>query len=83
LARLHDDGCERNTAGNRELHYDQYCMLVLLFLYRENRAGENRGHSTFLPPSGAAAAGLRWRKRQCFSAGACDCELQISVERVT
>lgn len=33
LARLHDDGCERDKAGNRELHYDQYCMLVLLFMF--------------------------------------------------
>lgn len=33
LERLHDDGCERDTAGNRELHYDQYCMLVLLFMF--------------------------------------------------
>ena len=32
LQRLHDDGCQRDTAGNRELHYDQYCMLVLLYL---------------------------------------------------
>jgi hypothetical protein len=33
LARLHDVGCERDQAGNRQLHFDQYCMLVLLFLF--------------------------------------------------
>ncbi len=33
LAGLHDDGCDRDTAGNRDLHYDQYCMLVLLFMF--------------------------------------------------
>jgi hypothetical protein len=33
LERLHDDGCERDRAGNRALHYDQYCMLVLLYLF--------------------------------------------------
>jgi hypothetical protein len=33
LARLHEDGCQRDTAGNRTLHYDQYCMLVLLHLF--------------------------------------------------
>ena len=33
LARLHDVGCERDKAGNRKLHFDQYCMLVLLFLF--------------------------------------------------
>ena len=33
LERLHDVGCQRDRAGNRELHYDQYAMLVLLFLF--------------------------------------------------
>jgi hypothetical protein len=33
LARLHEVGCQRDKAGNRMLHYDQYCMLVLLFLF--------------------------------------------------
>ncbi len=33
LQRLHDDGCDRDTAGNRKLHYDQYCMLMLLYLF--------------------------------------------------
>lgn len=33
LARLHDDGCARDRAGNRQLHYDQYCMLILLYLF--------------------------------------------------
>src|SRR5271168_330788 len=33
LTRLHDVGCERDAAHNRKLHYDQYCMLILLFLF--------------------------------------------------
>jgi len=33
LKRLHRDGCERDRAGNRTLHYDQYCMLLLLYLF--------------------------------------------------
>lgn len=33
LERLHDVGCRRDKAGNRKLHYDQYCLLVLLFLF--------------------------------------------------
>ena len=33
MARLHDDGCARDRAGNRELHYDQYCLLILLYLF--------------------------------------------------
>lgn len=32
LEHLHDDQCERDTAGNRDLHYDQYCMLVMLYV---------------------------------------------------
>jgi len=32
LEHLHDDHCERDKAGNRNLHYDQYCMLVLLYV---------------------------------------------------
>jgi hypothetical protein len=33
LARLHDVGCQRDQAGNRQLFMDQYCALVLLFLF--------------------------------------------------
>jgi hypothetical protein len=33
LNRLHDDGCKRDRAGNRQLHFDQYCMLTLLYLF--------------------------------------------------
>src|SRR5690606_32907171 len=31
--RLHEVGCDRDKAGNRTLHMDQYCALVLLFLF--------------------------------------------------
>jgi hypothetical protein len=30
--RLHNVGCQRDRAGNRQLHFDQYCALILLFL---------------------------------------------------
>ena len=33
LERLHKDGCQRDLAGNRSLHYDQYCMLILLYFF--------------------------------------------------
>jgi hypothetical protein len=33
LERLHEVGCARDKAGNRQLHMDQYCALVLLFLF--------------------------------------------------
>jgi len=33
LDRLHEVGCERDKAGNRELHFDQYCLLMLLAMF--------------------------------------------------
>jgi hypothetical protein len=33
LPRLHDVGCQRDKAGNRTLHFDHYCLLVLLSLF--------------------------------------------------
>jgi Transposase DDE domain len=33
LKPLHDVGCKRDKAHNRELYYDQYCMLILLYLF--------------------------------------------------
>ena len=33
LSFLHDNGCDRDRAGNRELHFDDYVLLVLLYLF--------------------------------------------------
>src|SRR6266481_107188 len=33
LDRLHDVGCERDKAGNRQLFFDDYCKLVLLYTW--------------------------------------------------
>lgn len=33
LESLHKVGTERDRAGNRDLHMDQYCLLILLWLY--------------------------------------------------
>jgi hypothetical protein len=33
LRRLHDVGCARDRAGNRDLHMDEYCALLLLYLF--------------------------------------------------
>lgn len=33
LKRLHLAGCVRDKAGNRDLHMDQYCVLILLFMF--------------------------------------------------
>ena len=41
LERLHEAGCERDRAGNRLLHMDQYMMLILL--YMPSRSGPQTG----------------------------------------
>lgn len=33
LSKLHDVGCARDKAKNRELHFDDYVLLVLLYLF--------------------------------------------------
>ena len=33
FTRLHEVGCQRDKAGNRRLHFDQYLALILLFLF--------------------------------------------------
>lgn len=33
LERLHDNACQRDRAGNRKLHYDQYAALILLYFF--------------------------------------------------
>ena len=33
LQQLHEVGCERDRADNRTLHTDQYCMLILLYMF--------------------------------------------------
>jgi hypothetical protein len=33
LGRLHDAGCQRDIAGNRILHMDQYTSLLLLYMF--------------------------------------------------
>ena len=33
LDELHEVGCQRDAAGNRRLHYDQYCLLILLSMF--------------------------------------------------
>ncbi len=33
LGKLHHDACQRDRAGNRILHFDQYAALILLYLF--------------------------------------------------
>ena len=47
LDRLHDEACARDRAQNRQLHFDQYSALILLYMFnpiitslRGHRAGQ-------------------------------------------
>jgi hypothetical protein len=33
LSRLHKAGCDRDKAANRRLHFDDYVLLILLYLF--------------------------------------------------
>jgi hypothetical protein len=33
LSFLHESGCERDKAGNRQLHFDDYVLLILLWMF--------------------------------------------------
>jgi hypothetical protein len=33
LSKLHEVGCTRDMTGNRELHFDDYVLLLLLYLF--------------------------------------------------
>jgi len=33
LSFLHDNGCDRDKAANRELHFDDYVLLMLLWMF--------------------------------------------------
>ena len=33
VERLHDVGCDRDKAGNRQLFMDEYCLLILLYFF--------------------------------------------------
>lgn len=37
FAQLHKVGCQRDNAGNRRLHYDQYVALILLLSFQPRR----------------------------------------------
>ena len=64
LAPLHEVGCVRDAAGNRELHYDDYCKLVLLYTWNPLIASVHDLQQAVGLPKVAKALGV---KR--FSAG--------------
>jgi hypothetical protein len=61
LSKLHAIGCTRDKSNNRELHFDDYVLLLLLYLFNpmidsmrmlqkvSRPTGVNSGHLTFLP----------------------------------
>ena len=59
LARLHEVGCERDRADNRKLHMDQYCMLVLLYLFNPICSSLRALQQSERTEKSAAQAGLR------------------------
>ena len=64
LEPLHDVGCGRDTAGNRRLHFDDYCKLVLLYTWNPLIASVHDLQQAVGLPKVAKALGV---KR--FSAG--------------
>ncbi len=38
LARLHEVGTERDKANNRDLHMDEYCILLLMWMFSPEQA---------------------------------------------
>ena len=45
---LHDDHCKRDKANNRDLHYDQYCLLILFYLFNPT-VSSLRAHDYLIP----------------------------------
>ena len=63
LKPLHEIGAERDKAGNRNLHMDQYCLLVLMWLYNpiiDSFRGLQQASGLKNVQSGSALGGLRW-----------------------
>ncbi len=57
--RLREVGCQRDKAGNRQLFMDQYCSLVLLFMFNPCVRSLAGVATSVRTPERAAKAGLR------------------------
>jgi len=64
LEPLHEVGCERDTAGNRKLHFDEYCKLILLYVWNPLLASVHDLQEAAALPKVAKALGIK-----PFSAG--------------
>ena len=41
LDRLHDVGCDRDSAGNRRLFFSDYCKLMLVYIWNPDLPHQN------------------------------------------
>jgi hypothetical protein len=67
--RLHEVGCERDTVGSRDRHFDEYCCLVLLFFFNQivdslracnrRRSSNRRGRNSACRAPHGSFAGTR------------------------
>ena len=67
LERLHDVGCQRDRAGNRQLHFDQYCLLILLYLFNPivtSLRGLQQASELAKVQKGWAVRGRHWARYQ-------------------
>jgi hypothetical protein len=62
LRRLHDAGCQRDKAGNRTLHFNQYCTLVLLALFSPLASVSGRSSATSKCRAGTVTLRSIWMK---------------------
>ena len=76
LARLHKVGCQRDKAGNRKLHYDQYLharsavsLQSRRSLLAGHRASQRTAESSTQTRLSASLARLVERSHRCLSAG--------------
>jgi hypothetical protein len=64
LSALHDAGCERDRAGNRQFFMDQYLSLVLLFMFNpicsSMRSLQRAGELPKVRPGVWASTACRW-----------------------
>lgn len=67
LDRLHEVGCARDRAGNRTLHFDDYCKLVLLYTWNPLIASIRDLQQAAALPKVAKALGIKRVSAGSFS----------------
>jgi len=67
LEKLHDVGCDRDTAHNRRLFFDDYCKLVLLYIWNPLIESVRDLQQTATLPKVAKALGVKRFSAASFS----------------